>query len=117
MFNERDQIPGRKRSLPACQPGNAGRRQPCTLWIYGAEDWLTTFIGSTTWLGGNLRTAGTFFYDWSGSWLIQPGIDWKFWDPFAVSIRYNWLDGRANRGLGLSNNKDNVWVELQYQLY
>jgi len=117
VFNERDEIPGRKRSLPACQPGNAGRRQPCTLWIYGAEDWLTTFIASTTWMGGNLRTAGTFFYDWSGSWLVQPAIDWKFWDPFAVSVRYNWLDGRANRGLGVFNNKDNIWVEFQYQLY
>jgi hypothetical protein len=26
-------------------------------------------------------------------------------------------DGRGNRGLGISNNKDNVWVELQYLLY
>jgi len=44
-------------------------------------------------------------------------VDWTFWDPFRASVRYNYLDGRGNRGLGFSNNKDNVWVELQYLLY
>ena len=66
---------------------------------------------------GNLKPSFTFFYDWSGPWLIQPGVDWTFWDPFRASVRYNYLDGRGNRGLGISNNKDTVWVELQYLLY
>ena len=31
-------------------------------------------------MGGNLRPSLTGFYDWSGAWLVQPGIDWTFWD-------------------------------------
>ena len=68
-------------------------------------------------MGGNFRPSFTFFYNWHGNWLLQPGLDWRFWDPFALSVRYNVIDGRGNGGLGVLNRKDNVWVEFQYLLY
>ena len=68
-------------------------------------------------MGGNVKPSFTFFYDWSGSYLVQPGFDWTFYDPFRLSIRYSYIEGRGRRGLGGSNRKDNVWFELQYLLY
>jgi hypothetical protein len=67
-------------------------------------------------MGGNLRPSITYFYDWSGSWLFQPGVDWTFYDPFRVSVRYNLIDGRYS-GIGFFKTRDNIWVELQYLLY
>ena len=124
--NEREATAGRKRNLQKavtnaalaarCDP-STGSRAGCSLWKAPSRDWLTTFNVNTPYMGGNLRPSFTFFYNWHGNWLIQPGVDWKFWDPIAVSVRYNWIDGRGNGGLGVLNRKDNVWVELQYQLY
>jgi hypothetical protein len=126
VFNDRDEIAGRFRHLQKpvtnaaaaarCAPGT-GSRAGCSLWKAPSRDWLTTFNVNTPYMGGNLRPSFTFFYNWHGNWLMQPGVDWKFWDPFAVSVRYNWLDGRGNGGLGVFNRKDSVWFELQYQLY
>jgi hypothetical protein len=54
-------------------------------------------------------------YDFAGSWLIQPGIGWAFWDPFRVQLRYNYLDGRYS-GIGVFKTRDNFWLELQHVL-
>jgi hypothetical protein len=126
VLNDRDDIAGAKRAKqfpvtdPAkaavCAPGS-GSRSPCRLWTYPEQEWLTTLNVTTQYWGGNLRPTATFFYDWSGSYLFQPGVDWTFYDPFRVSVRYNFLEGRGNRGLGLQNRKDSVWFELQYLLY
>ena len=126
MLNDRDDIAGGTRRLQrevtnaaignACGQGS-GSRNACRLWRYPQREWLTTLNISTQYLAGNVRPSFTFFYDWSGSMLMQPAVDWTFYDPFRVSIRYSWLDGRANRGLGIQNRKDNVWLELQYLLY
>jgi hypothetical protein len=125
-LNDRDDIAGRFRHLqkpvtnPAaaatCQPGT-GARGGCSLWKFNQEDWITTFSASTQYMGGNLRPSFVMLYDWSGSFLIQPGVDWTFWDPFRASVRYNYLDGRGNEGIGILNRKDNIWFELQYLLY
>jgi hypothetical protein len=82
---------------------------------------IATLSVSTQYFGGNVRPSFTFFYDWSGAWLMQPGLDWTFYDPFRASIRYNWIDGNNNGGaaggIGFAKYKDNVWLELQYLLY
>jgi hypothetical protein len=126
VFNDRDAVAGRKRNLQKpvtnaalaarCDP-STGSRAGCALYKAPSRDWLTTFNVSTPYMGGNLRPSFTFFYDWHGRWFMQPGVDWRFWDPFAVSVRYNVIDGRGNGGLGVLNRKDNVWVEFQYLLY
>jgi hypothetical protein len=114
------------------RPGGAGNRSfaclsdtgvsataPCKARrLLTLQDWdmSNTLSISTTYMGGNLRTALGFFYDWNGSWLMQPGVDWKFWDPFAMSVRYNWIDGNYG-GIGTFKTKDSIWLEFQYQLY
>jgi hypothetical protein len=126
VLNDRDDIAGGIRreqrevtnpvAAATCQPGT-GSRNACRLWRYPHQDWLTTLSISTQYAAGNVRPSLVWFYDWSGSMSLTPGLDWTFYDPFRVSLRYNWIDGRANRGLGIQNRKDNVWVELQYLLY
>jgi hypothetical protein len=77
---------------------------------------LNTLSISTQYFGGNVRPSFVFFYDWSGSWLMQPGVDWTFYDPFRASVKYNWIDGN-NAGIGAFKTKDSIWLELQYLLY
>jgi len=128
VLNERDAIAARQRRFiqarnagtnSRCDPTLGGARDGCSTWINQAQDWLTTLSISTQYIGGNVRPSFTFFFDWSGSFLVQPGLDWTFYDPFRVSFRYNYIDGRgSNRAaIGTSNRKDNVWIELQYLLY
>ncbi|MGE4094583.1 MAG: DUF1302 family protein [Candidatus Binatia bacterium] len=75
-----------------------------------------TLIMSTPYRGGNVRPSLVFLYVYSGSWLVQPGIDWNFWDPFRMQVRYNYIDGRQS-GIGFFKTKDSIWLELQYLLY
>jgi hypothetical protein len=107
----------------ACIPVS-GPNPPCKirrlLPIQDTQE-IATLSVSTQYFGGNVRPSFTFFYDWSGAWLMQPGLDWTFYDPFRASIRYNWIDGNNNGGaaggIGFAKYKDNVWLELQYLLY
>lgn len=114
--------PGNRVNNCILQPGRT--TPPCSqkrLVPIQDDQEIFTFSASTQYMGGNLRPSFVFFYDWSGAWLMQPGIDWTFWDPFRLSVRYNWLDGNYNGGLvggiGFAKTKDNIWLELQYLLY
>ncbi|NOT57444.1 MAG: hypothetical protein HOP18_22805 [Deltaproteobacteria bacterium] len=113
------------RGFSCIQPGQAGapttpQFAPCKKRrLYALQDFnmTNTLSISTSYLGGNLRPSFVFFYDWNGSWLMQPGFDWKFWDPFAVTMRYNWIDGNYGAGIGAFKTKDSIWLEFQYLLY
>ncbi len=126
VLNDRDIIAARQRRFtkPVTNPaaanlcsGGSGSRRGCSAWDFPSQEWLTTLAISTPYLSGNLVPRFTFFYDWSGSYLVQPGLDWTFWEPFRFQFRYNYIEGRGRRGLGGANRKDNVWFELQYLLY
>jgi hypothetical protein len=126
VLNDKDDIAARQRRFtkPVTDPvgtnvcvSGSGSRRGCSVWNFPTQEWLTTLSINTQYLAGNLRPSFTLFYDWSGSYLVQPGIDWTFYDPFRVSVRYSYIEGRGRRGLGGSNRKDNVWLELQYLLY
>jgi hypothetical protein len=81
-----------------------------------SEDATFTLAVSTPYLSGNLTPRLVFLYDFAGSWLVQPGVDWTFWDPFRLQVRYNYIDGRYT-GIGFFKAKDHVYLELQYLLY
>jgi hypothetical protein len=82
----------------------------------GAESAQFTLAISTPYMAGNLVPNLAFVYDFAGSWLIQPGINWTFWDPFRMQIRYNFIDGKYT-GVGFLKTRDSIWLELQYLLY
>ena len=113
------------------RPGGAGQRtSPCILpsgavtppcsfkGLLGApaEQQTATLAISTPYLQGRLVPRVLLLYDFAGSWLIQPGIDWTFWDPFRLQLRYNYLDGNY-AGIGFFKTRDSVWLELQYLFY
>lgn len=77
---------------------------------------MFTLAVTTSYKAGNVRPRFVVFYDMAGAYLLQPGLDWWFWDPFRLSIRYNFIDGRYT-GIGFFKYKDSVWFELQYLLY
>jgi hypothetical protein len=81
-----------------------------------AESSVFTLAASTPYLGGNLTPRLVFLYDFAGSWLIQPGVDWTFWEPFRFQMRYNFIDGKYS-GIGFFKAKDHIYFELQYLLY
>lgn len=109
-------------------PGN--RTQPCLtqdgsnlppcdftrLLFQQATSQVFTLAISTQYVAGNVRPRFVVFYDMTGAYLLQPGLDWVFWDPFRLSIRYNFIDGRYT-GIGFFKFKDSIWFELQYLLY
>ena len=91
---------------------------PCTFkGLLGspAESQTFTLTASSPYLKGTLTPRILLLYDLSGSWLIQPGIDWIFWHPFRLQLRYSYLDGRY-AGIGVFKTRDNLWLELQYLL-
>jgi hypothetical protein len=142
LRNDIDALPVRPRNAgptgpnptpaEAARPGGLGNRsQTCitapgsggvTPCIYkgllgnSVENQVFTLAISTPYAAGNLIPRLVFLYDFSGSWLVQPGVDWVFWDPFRLQVRYNWIDGRY-AGIGFLKTRDSVWLELQYLLY
>jgi hypothetical protein len=143
LLNDADMVPVRPRtaaptgpnpsSKEAARPGGIGvRTSPCYVdpertapcvyrGFFGTPrgTQITTLAITTKYFAGNLEPSVTIFYDWVGAWLVQPGVNWLFHDPFRLSIRYNWLDGRyaVDGGIGLFKTRDNIWVELQWELY
>ncbi|HKA52654.1 MAG TPA: DUF1302 family protein [Candidatus Binatia bacterium] len=134
LTNDRDALAVRPRSAApkpgAVRIGGPGNRTaeclspngnlpPCSfkgLLPFPGSTQVLTFNVGTQYMGGNLRPSFTFFYDWSGSYLLQPGIDWTFWDPFRVSLRLNQIEGHYY-GIGFFKTRSNIWLELQYLLY
>src|SRR5207248_9907705 len=62
VLNERDGIAARQRRFiqppapgsggnPQCDPKKGGARDGCSVWIWNAQDWLTTLSISTQYLG------------------------------------------------------------------
>jgi hypothetical protein len=100
-------------------PGRPANTAPCdfkgTLRFPGTTQVFTLAV-STPYLGGNLTPNLAFIYDMAGSWLVQPGVNWTFWEPWRMQVRYNYIDGRYT-GVGLFKTRDSIWLELQYLLY
>jgi hypothetical protein len=143
LLNDRHALPVRPRKAaptgpttnPAelSRPGGTGNRTgacvnaagkpantpPCDfqgLLGFPVETQVFTLAVSTPYMGGNLTPNLAFIYDLSGAWLVQPGVNWTFWDPWRMQVRYNYIDGRY-AGIGLQKTKDSIWLELQYLLY
>jgi hypothetical protein len=138
LFNDKEALPITNRFAaprpdgPPRVGGNGNRAGACTnappkpantppcdfqrLIGFPVETQVFTLAISTPYMGGNLTPNLAFLFDMSGAWLVQPGVNWTFWDPWRMQVRYNWIDGRY-AGIGFSKTKDSIWVELQYLLY
>ncbi len=72
---------------------------------------INTLSISTSYRSGVISPALNFFYDWQGSWVVQPGITFVR-DPFRLLVQYNYIDGQFN-GVGFLRDRDNVIIQLE----
>jgi hypothetical protein len=71
---------------------------------------INTLLISTSYRSGVISPALTFFYDWQGAWVVQPGITFTR-DPFRVLLQYNYIDGQFN-GIGFLRDRDNFIIQV-----
>lgn len=76
------------------------------------HQFVNTLAISTSYRAGVIAPRLVFFYDWQGSWLVQPQVT-LIRDPFRLTLQYNYLDGQYN-GIGFLRDRDNVIVQLEY---
>jgi hypothetical protein len=76
------------------------------------HQFVNTLAISTSYRSGVIAPRLVFFYDWQGSWLVQPQISF-IRDPFRLTLQFNYLDGQYN-GIGFLRDRDNVLVQLEY---
>jgi hypothetical protein len=72
---------------------------------------INTLSISTSYRSGVISPALNFFYDWQGSWVVQPGITFVR-DPFRLLLQYNYIDGQFN-GIGFLRDRDNFIFQLE----
>ena len=72
---------------------------------------LNTLLISTSYRSGVISPALAFFYDWQGSWVVQPGITFTR-DPFRFLVQYNCIGGQYN-GLGFFRDRDNLILQIE----
>ena len=75
------------------------------------HQFVNTMSISTSFRSGVIAPRLVFFYDWQGSWLVQPGIAFTR-DPFRLTLQYNYIDGQFN-GIGLLRDRDNLITQLE----
>ncbi len=94
-------------AIPVSEPG----RQNSSLVNIDQHQFVNTLSISTSFRSGVIKPQLVFFYDWQGSWLVQPGITLTR-DPFRLTLQYNYLDGQYN-GIGLLRDRDNLITQLE----
>ena len=94
-------------AIPVSEPS----RQNQSLVNIDQHQFVNTLSISTSFRSGVIRPQLVFFYDWQGSWLVQPGITLTR-DPFRLTLQYNYLDGQYN-GIGLLRDRDNLITQLE----
>ncbi len=94
-------------AIPVSEPS----RQNSSLVNIDQHQFVNTLSISTSFRSGVIKPQLVFFYDWQGSWLVQPGITLTR-DPFRLTLQYNYLDGQYN-GIGLLRDRDNLITQLE----
>lgn len=93
-------------------PVNDPHRKNQSLVNIDQHQFVNTLAISTSYRGGVIAPRLVFFYDWQGSWLVQPQVT-LIRDPFRLVLQYNYLDGQYN-GIGFLRDRDNFIVQLEY---
>ena len=75
------------------------------------HQFVNTFSVSTSFRSGVIAPRLVFFYDWQGSWLVQPGVTLTR-DPFRLTLQYNYIDGQFN-GIGFLRDRDNLIAQME----
>jgi hypothetical protein len=108
---------GKDAPLSGC-PGPRGTKRSCRLQprllAIPDDQFLHTFLVSTSYRGGKVVPSFAMFYDWAGAFLFQPGVT-LVRDPFRFVFDYT----RINAGIGTGRlaalrDRDNVRFQVEY---
>jgi Protein of unknown function (DUF1302) len=105
-----------KNIAPAGSPA-LGAVEPS--FIHEPQDQLlqTLFIG-TSYRSGTVNPGFTLFYDWSGSIVYQPAIQFQH-DPWRFEMSYSILDAgrlKGASGTSLLRDRDNIEFKFEYAI-
>src|SRR5262249_45834357 len=78
--------------------------------------YLQTLLISTSYYSGQISPSLTFFYDWSGSFVMLPQITFSR-DPFRFSMSYSYLTANTFKGasgVSLLSDRDNILFQFEY---
>ncbi|GIW42532.1 MAG: hypothetical protein KatS3mg076_3109 [Candidatus Binatia bacterium] len=81
-----------------------------------ADQFLQTFLVSTSYRSGTIVPSFAFFYEWSGARVYLPSVTFIH-DPFRFTVQLNVLDAgrlKGNSGTSLLRDRDNVLFQLEY---
>ena len=84
------------------------------------QSFLTTFSVNSTFSASYLKNIAqlvpifVLFYDWEGSWLIQPTLQFLR-DPWRFQLQYSNVGG-VPRGIGALKDMDNMAIRIDYLL-
>jgi hypothetical protein len=77
------------------------------------DQFLQTFLITTSYSGGRIVPSFGVFYDWVGGWVFQPGVT-LVRDPFRFTMDYTSISSVAAQQFGTVRDKDNVRFQVEY---
>lgn len=107
------------KSIPLIGTACGGGTRACRVrprFIHLNDDqMLHTLVITTSYYGGRIVPVYTFFYDWQGALLNQPGIAYVR-DPWRFIFDYTRIDGPATGQVGSVRDRDNVRFQVEFVL-
>jgi uncharacterized protein DUF1302 len=96
-------------------PGCNGK--PCRLRprLFHLDDdrFLQTLLITTAYSGGRIVPFYGMFYDWQGTWVVQPGVT-LVRDPFRFTTDYTRVSGPPTGAFGAVRDRDNVRFQIEF---
>jgi hypothetical protein len=98
---------------PGCAGGTRGCKLRPRLFRVADDQFMHTFLVTTSYYGGRIVPSYGILYDWAGPLANQPGVT-LVRDPFRVVFDYTRIDGPAASQIGLLRDRDNVRFQVEY---
>jgi hypothetical protein len=76
------------------------------------DQFLHTLRIQTSYRGGTIQPQITMFYDWVGTWYVQPLVRFVR-DPFRIILDYTTVEGTRGGQVGLLRDRDNVRMQFE----
>src|SRR5262249_20899826 len=101
------------RTIPCVgsNPGCGGGTRACMLrprLLHLADNrFLQTLLITTSYSGGRILPSWGMFYDWQGTYVLQPGVT-LVRDPFRFLVDYSRVQGTPSGSFGAVRDRDNV---------
>ncbi len=82
------------------------------------DQYLQTFIATTSYMSGQVTPTLILFYDWYGAFLAQPQVTFSR-DPVRFTVAYSAIEAskvKGASGISILRDRDNVLFQIEYVL-